>query len=85
METVGKNADCGPVLPADSYSRVVEYVFLTDPSIHLRFLRNYIGVNLDQENNDKNLTFTRRYLDPNRVTYEVGFLSFLKVGKILNV
>ena len=31
-----------------------------------------IGANLDQGSN-KNITFTRRYLDPNRVTYEVTF------------
>ena len=31
-----------------------------------------IGVNLNEaKHSKKNLTFTRRYLDPNRVTYEV--------------
>ena len=35
------------------------------------------GVNLDHKGSDKNLTFTRRYLDPNRVTYEVSFYDTL--------
>ena len=60
------------LLPADLYSKVVEYVFLLYPSIYLRVLKICIGANLDQGSN-KNITFTRRYLDPNRVTYEVTF------------
>ena len=62
-----------PVLPIDPYSRMVEYVFLKDPSIHPCFIKIYIGANLDQGSSNKNLTFTRRYLDPNRVTYEASF------------
>lgn len=29
---------------------------------------------LDEDNDKQNLTFSRRYLDPNRVTYEVCLL-----------
>ncbi len=32
------------------------------------------GVNLDASYSNKNLLFSRRYLDPNRVTYEVQTL-----------
>jgi hypothetical protein len=68
-----RNASATSVLlPTDLYSRVVEYVFLTYPSLYLRFLKICIGANLDQGSNN-NLTFTRRYLDPNRVSYEVTF------------
>lgn len=31
-----------------------------------------LGVDLDEANDKQNLTFSRRYLDPNRVTYEVS-------------
>jgi hypothetical protein len=60
------------LLPTDLYSRVVEYVFLSYLSIYLRFLKICTGANLDEGSN-KNITFTRRYLDLNRVTYEVTF------------
>lgn len=29
-------------------------------------------MDLDEANDKQNLTFSRRYLDPNRVSYEVG-------------
>lgn len=32
-------------------------------------------MDLDEANHKQNLTFSRRYLDPNRVTYEVSLLS----------
>jgi hypothetical protein len=67
-----RNASSTSVLPTDLYFRVVEYVFLSYPSIYLRFLKICIGAKLDH-GSDKNITFTRRYLDPNRVTYEVTF------------
>ena len=71
-----RNASATSVLqvPTDLYSRMVEYVFLTYPSIYIRFLKICIGANLDQGSN-KNLTITRRYLDPNRVSYEVIFVQ----------
>ena len=69
------------VLPTDSYSRIVEYVFSKDPSIYPCFLKIYIGANLDQGGSDRNLTFTRRYLDPNRITYEVSFFLSVTAGK----
>lgn len=81
METVGKNAISGLVLPTDSYFRMDEYVFLMDSFIHPRFLIYYIGTNLDQGSSDKNLTISRRYLDPNRATYEVIFCSSMEVMK----
>ncbi len=34
-------------------------------------LKILTGANLDQKGSTKNITFSRRYLDPNRVTYEV--------------
>ena len=76
METVGKNASATSVLLTDLYSRVDEYV-LTYPSIYLGFLKICLGVNLDQGSSNKNLMFTRRYLDPNRVSYEVTFFVYL--------
>jgi len=85
METVGKNTGSHSIFPADSYCRVVEYVFLTDPFIHPRFLKSYIGANLDDKGRNKNLTFSRRYLDPNRVTYEVAFFHLRKSESNLNV
>ena len=42
---------------------------------YLPFLKICIGANLDEGGN-KSLTFTRRYLDPNRVSYEVIFFFF---------
>jgi hypothetical protein len=33
----------------------------------------FSGVDLDQKGSTKNLTVNRRYLDPNRVTYEVCY------------
>ena len=50
---------------------------LLDVSFHLNtFLKICIGANLNHGNN-KNLTFTRRYLDANRVSYEVTSFFFL--------
>lgn len=82
MDTVGKST-CSDSVPfsTDSHSRVVEYVLLKDPSIHLRFLKSSIGVRLTK---GKNLDFTRRYLDPNRVTYKVTSCYLRKSGNILN-
>ena len=60
---------------------MAEYVFLTYPSIYLHFLKVGIGTNLDQ-GSDKNLTFTRRYLDPNRVSYEVTSFLFCPDVKV---
>ena len=37
------------------------------------------GMDFDRKGSDKNLTFTRRYLDPNRVTYEVREVLSLTV------
>lgn len=34
---------------------------------------------LDQKNSTGNVTFTRRYLDTNRVTYEVKVITYVKV------
>jgi hypothetical protein len=34
--------------------------------------RQRIGAKLDNKNSTDNITFSRRYLDPNRVTYEVS-------------
>lgn len=31
----------------------------------------WLSANLDHKGSKKNITFSRRYLDPNRVTYEV--------------
>ena len=70
--SVRSNASATSVLPADLHFRVVEYV-LAYPSFYLSTVsQDCIGANLDQGSN-KNLTVTRRYLDPNRVSYEVIF------------
>ena len=34
---------------------------------------------LDQKNSTGNVTFTRRYLDTNRVTYEVKVITYVKI------
>ena len=67
------------------YSRVVKYVSLTDPFIYLGFLKICIGANLDKGGDNRNLTFSRRYLDPNRITYEVTHFQLWKSEGILNV
>lgn len=38
-----------------------------------------LGVDLDNKKNNGNLTFSRRYLDPNRVTYEVPIYFLLEI------
>lgn len=37
-------------------------------------------MDLDEANDKENLTFSRRYLDPNRVTYEVGLLLLKRIS-----
>lgn len=47
----------------------------------------WLSVDLDEKSKSKtqNLTFTRRYLDPNRVSFEVRLINLLPTIMILGV
>ena len=47
------------------------------------FLLIVAGVNLERSYSNKNLMFSRRYLDPNRVTYEVQTLLTFVIDMLI--
>ncbi|KAF9529781.1 Metallo-dependent phosphatase-like protein [Crepidotus variabilis] len=64
-----------PILILGGHTHVRDCIQLDGRSMSLesgRYMETlgWMSVNLDRQGSKKNLTFSRRYLDPNRVTYE---------------